>query len=236
MKCDFEKKEIEIIFDCWPTALVGDGASINPKAGKILTENYGLLSPTTRCSGHAASGSIKRMATSKTMQVDAVVTFATGLKPVLKHFKLSGKSSSALNDALEVMEMKPLKAMFWCPTRMANILTASKRAVEILFPICDVLTTANIKAEQAAYFLSPTCMILLHLMADLEPIFVNKFLRKLDTNDATLFEVFGHTENFVSLMKEINTPLLEKFLEGLKEDRNGNILCEKTFAENNEGI
>jgi len=89
---DFDKYEIELHFDHWPTALVADGASVNPKAGQILTEKF------------AASGCIKRMTTSKTMQVDAMVTFAAGLKPILKHFKLSGKSSSALNDALEIME------------------------------------------------------------------------------------------------------------------------------------
>ena len=136
-KIDFEEKEIELNFQDWPTALVADGASVNPKAGQILTEKLGLVSPTTRCSGHAASGCIKRMAASKTMQVDAVVTFASGLKPILKHFKNSGKSSSALNEALEIMEMKPMKAMTWCPTRMGNLLTSSSRAVAILFPICD---------------------------------------------------------------------------------------------------
>ena len=103
-----------------------------------------------------------------------MVTFAAGLKPVLKHFKKSGKSSTLLNNALAIMEMKPLKAVTWCPTRMANILTASERIVKILFPLSDVLTTTKIKPEESAYFLSPTCLILLHLMADLEPVFVGK--------------------------------------------------------------
>lgn len=107
-------------------------------------------------------------------QVDAVVTFAAGLKPVLKHFQMSGKSSFILNDALLIMEMKSLKAITWCPTRMANILTASKRTVEILFPLSDVLTSANIKPDETAYFLSLTCLTLLHLMADLEPLFVGR--------------------------------------------------------------
>lgn len=221
-KVDFQTKEIELEFQDWPTALVADGASVNPKAGQILTEKLGLVSPTTRCSGHAASGCIKRMATSKTMQVDAVVTFASGLKPILKHFKSSGKSSSALNEALEIMEMKPMKAMTWCPTRMGNILTSSSRAVEILFPICDLLATANIKKEEAAYFLSPTSMILLHLMADLEKTFMVKFLRKLDMDQATVMEVYGQTENFVEKMENIETPLLDKFVSGIREE-------EKTF-------
>ena len=73
------------MFENWPVALVGDGCSVNPKAGELLTTMFGLLSPTTRCSGHAASGSIRRMTTPKTMCVDETITFAAGIKPVLKH-------------------------------------------------------------------------------------------------------------------------------------------------------
>ena len=67
--CDFEKKEIQLCFNEWPIALVGDGCSVNSKAGETFFVRFGLLAPTTRCSGHAASGSIRRMTSSKTMQV-----------------------------------------------------------------------------------------------------------------------------------------------------------------------
>ena len=67
--CDFENKNIELRFDEWPVALVGDGCSVNSKAGETLLHWFGLIAPTTRCSGHAASGSIRRLTTSKTMQV-----------------------------------------------------------------------------------------------------------------------------------------------------------------------
>ena len=222
--CDFEEKKIEINFEMWPTALVADGASVNPKAGKILAEKLGLLSPSTRCSVHAATGSLKRASTSKTMQVDELVTFAAGIKPVLKHFKKSGKSSSLLNDALEIMDLKPMKAMVWCPTRMANLLTASKRTSQILFPLCDLLSSTTIQKEHSSYFMSPTCMLLIHLMADLEPLFVGKYLRRLDPDASTIFEVFGCTEDFIATIKELQTPLLDKFVKGLTDDDNGNTI------------
>ena len=57
--CSFEEKVIDLTFDDWPTALVADGCGVNPKGGKKLVEDFGLLSPTTRCSGHAASRSIR---------------------------------------------------------------------------------------------------------------------------------------------------------------------------------
>ena len=142
-------------------ALVGDGCAVNPKAVEFLSEVFGLLSPGTICSGHSAVGSIRRMTTSKTMQVDAVVKFVEGIRPVLRHFQLSGKSSSILNNAIEIMDMKPLKTVTWSPTRMGNVVISSKRTVDILFPIADTLASTNIKPEETAYFLSPTCQTLL---------------------------------------------------------------------------
>ena len=130
---DFIQKNIELLFDNWPVALVADGCGVNKKAGEVLAEQISILCPTTRCSSHAATGSIRRLTTSKTTSVDEVVTFALGLKPILKHFKLSGKSSALLNAALEMMEMRPIKAMTWCPTRMCNLLECSTRTVEMLF-------------------------------------------------------------------------------------------------------
>ena len=156
-KLDLDAEVIELRFDEWPVALVGDGCSVNPKATEFLTQVFGLLSPGTICSGHSAVGSIRRMTTSKTMQVEAVVTFTEGIRPVLRHFQLSGKSSSILNDALEIMEMKPLKAVTWSPTRMGNVVTSSQRTVEILFPLADTSASADIKADERAYFLPPTC-------------------------------------------------------------------------------
>lgn len=104
--------------------------------------------------------------------MDAVVNFTAGLRPVLRHFQLSGKSLSTLNAALEMLEMKKLKAVTWSPTRMTNILTSSGRTIEIMFPLHDVLATTQIKPEESAYFLSPTCLSILHLVADLEKVFL----------------------------------------------------------------
>ena len=83
---DFELKNILLTFDNWPVALAGNGCAVNKSAGDSLAANYGLLSPATRCSAHAASGSIKRMASSKTICVEEVNTFASGTRPILRYF------------------------------------------------------------------------------------------------------------------------------------------------------
>ena len=220
---DFETKNIQLVFENWPVALVADGCRTNITAGEYLVTHYGMMAPTTRCSAHAASGSIKRMSSSKTMCVDEVVTFATGLRPVLHHFQLSGKSTALLNEALAAMEMKQVHLFTWCPTRMANLLEASSRAVELLFPLCDVMVSCDIKPEERSYFMSPMCLGILHLMADLEGIMINDFLRKLDTDDAIIMDVYGESMRFIDALNSLKTPLYDRFLSGLKEDEHGNM-------------
>ena len=83
---DFELKNILLTFDNWSVALVGDGSAVNKSVGDSLDANYGLLSPTARCSAHAASGPVKMIASFKTMCVEEVVTFASGIHPIFQHF------------------------------------------------------------------------------------------------------------------------------------------------------
>ena len=187
-----------------------------------------------RCSTHAGSGSIKRMSSSKTMSVPEVVTFAEGLRLILRHFKLSGKSTSLLNDTLEIMEMKPIRLMIWCPTRMANLLDSCSCTVEMLVPLCDTLVFCAIKKEETTYFMSPMCFNILHLMADLLGLFIGSFLRKLDTDDALLIEVFTESERIVEALENFKTPLNDLFLAGLTEDVNGNILFTKVDSSGEE--
>lgn len=73
---DFELQNILLTFNNWPVALVGCGCVVKKSESDSLATNYKLLSPTTRCSTHGASGSIKRMASTKTISVEEVTTFA----------------------------------------------------------------------------------------------------------------------------------------------------------------
>ena len=96
-----------------------------------------------------------------------------------------------------------------------------------MFPICDTLATTGVKEEEAPYFLSPFRLSILHMMADLKEVFVSKFLRKLDIDEATLFDVFRLSETFKKSMKNLKTPLFNSFLGGLSEDNYGNVKYEK---------
>ena len=113
---DYDVQKIDLLFNNWPVCIAADGCATNSAAVEMLVNKIGLLSPSTRCSAHAAHGSARCLATSKTMSVQEVVEYATKLRPVLKHFKNSGKSLCLLNDTLKLLEMKQIKALTWCPT------------------------------------------------------------------------------------------------------------------------
>ena len=54
---------------------------------------------------------MKRMTSSKTMCAEEVVTFASGICPILQHSHISGKSTSPLNNMLQMINMKEVKIM-----------------------------------------------------------------------------------------------------------------------------
>ena len=71
------------------------------------------------------------------------------------------------------------------------------------------------------------------MMTDLEEVFVSKFLRKLDTDDATLCDVFRLSQTFTKSMNDLKTPLFDSFLGGLSEDDYGNVKYEKFDEKGN---
>lgn len=221
---DSENRSLELLFPHWPVCITADGCRTNAAAVDLLVEKVGILSPRARCSAHAAHGSMRRMASSKTMSVQEVVEYATNIRPVLKHFKNSGKSLSILNDALKLLEMKPMKAMTWSPTRMGYLLTSSKRCTELLVPLSDVLVSCDIKKEEASYFLSPKCLGIMHLLADVEEVFMKGFIRRLDGDKSLIIDVFNESTNAISAIEGLEMKSFNSFLEGLSEDDWGNII------------
>ena len=72
------------------------------------------------------------MANSKTRNVPELTEFLPYLRTILKHFQLSGKNSALRNETLEIMEMKTIHMMTFCPTRMSYLLSACSQTVKLL--------------------------------------------------------------------------------------------------------
>ena len=190
LQFDEEHKVITLEMRHWPAVINGDGCSTNTSAGGKLVELFGLVSPNMRCVVDAGDGSLKRMANSKTMNVEAVTEFLPSFRKAMRHFQLSGKSTCILNEALSVMGMKKIHLFSFCPTRMAYLLTCCSQSVTLLIPLCDVLVTLDLKKEQRDYFMSPKSMFVMHILADLDPVFKKVLLKVLDTDDGLIITAY----------------------------------------------
>ena len=84
-----------------------------------------------------------------------------------------------LNEAMDVLEIKPLHLMIFCLTQMSYLVTTAAQPVKILVPINDVLVSAGINPEER-YSLSPKSMIGMNLLVDVEAAFQQNYLIMLD--------------------------------------------------------
>ena len=89
------------------------------------------------------------------------------------------------------------------------------------------------KKKHLTFFHQLVSLGILHMMADLEELFVSNFLRKLDTDEATLCNVFRLSQTFTKSMNDLKTPLFDSFLGGLSEDDHGNVKYEKFDEKGN---
>ena len=84
-----------------PVGNSGDGVAVNTKAARVLRDIYGLLTPDYRCAAHISSGTIKRLTTSKTMNVEEITVLYNALRTVILHFSSSIKNKEKLLTALQ---------------------------------------------------------------------------------------------------------------------------------------
>lgn len=137
-------------------------------ASRQLSENIGLLQPAICYISHAEDGSIKRITKSKKLNIQEIIDLLPSLKSIICHFRLSRKSLATFNEALDVLEIKPVHLMLFCRTCISYLLTACKQAVNLLLSICDELLFANVKPDERATFMSPKSMFIILSLVDLE--------------------------------------------------------------------
>ena len=225
-QCKLVKVEGDTIFlHCRRTAtcFTEDGCKVNVRACELLSQNLGFKSPYLRCQAHAADGSIKRLAKSKTMCVDIVVDTAKELKSIIKHFQNSPLHTEYLREAMRMMGMKPLFILNWASTRMCGLLTACERITRILVPFIDTVTQLNIKEETAQKLLTPMHLNCLLILGELQHVFCPKYLRPLDKSDIIISEVFHIVQSSLQEIRSFRSTLSEDFVKNLEFDQYGNL-------------
>ena len=137
-----------------PTAVCGDGCSVNLKGSRLLESTYGIKSRFSRCASHTSYGTIQRLCTSeRACQVDAKNLYEN-LRKLLKHFSMTPKSSELLSNALAAMEMHDVHLLNWGSTRMAGFLDACVQASKIMVPFLDTIISNGVRPDETKYITS----------------------------------------------------------------------------------
>ena len=236
---EIKETEIHISMDKnLPVALTGDGVSVNIKASRLLSELYGMPAPGFRCSSHIASGCIKRLATSKTMNVPEVFALYPVIRTVTNHFANSIKNKERLDECMRILDLTPLNLISWCQTRMAHFLTACTVFDTNLPALYDSMSTLDIRVEEREQLFTAMSIYVLKVVASLEPVFMKTYLRASDKSNLLVSESYNIANKLaVDLQKDsLETKNADSFLESLHFDENGNLLSSVSVNENQHVI
>ena len=234
---DNDEMVIEIeLAENLPVANTGDGVSVNVKAARILLQLYSFNSPDFRCSTHIAGGTVKRLATSKTMNVPEITIVYENVRTITKHFECSIKNKEALDEAMEILDLQPLHLISWCQTRMAHFLTACKVFDDSLVALYDVMSSKNIRTEERNLLFTPINIYTIKLMASLNDLFMPSFLKAVDKTDLLVTQVYNIAKKVASEVKMLNTTQADEFSSSLKFDENGNLLASLSIGQNKHDI
>ena len=106
----------------------------------------------------------------------------------MRFFQLSRKNLALLNEALQVLNVKEVQLMIFFSINMVYLLTAYLQAVHLVLPICDVMASADLKRGERLSFTSLISMIIMHVLADMEELFLKRFLQLLDGDKGSITE------------------------------------------------
>ena len=189
---EVKENQIHIEISKQPVGNCADGAAVNNKAARLLSQLYGMDTLDFRCSAHTADGSLKRLARSETMSVEQVKTLYGCFKTVVKHFATSCKSKELLDEAIKMLELKEIHLLSSCSTRMAHFLTACVSFNEIIIPVYDTMFTNNLRKEERDNLFTAENIYMVKLMCDINEIFYVEYLQKIDVNNALAALEFQH--------------------------------------------
>ena len=116
----------------------------------------------------------------------------------------------------------------WGSTCMAGFMDACVQASEILIPFLDTLVAGNIRPDETKFIASPKGVYLIQLFADLQCIFTDSYLHRVDSDSVLICETYNVAQKTVQtlLNEELKTPNADALLEGLHSDRNQNIMAD----------
>ena len=70
----------------------------------------------------------------------------------------------------------------------------------------------------------------MHILGDVEEVFMKGFIRRLDGDQSVIIDVFNESAKAVTAIEGIDMKLFEAFIEGISEDEWGNVVLSTTTS------
>ena len=104
----------------------------------------------------------------------------------------------------------------WGSTRMARFFYACKQSCDIMISFVDTLIADGIRKAESPFLLRPNGLYLIHLFADIHPIFANKYFPKVDSDENLICEVHKIDKNISEVFAgDLHTPKADEVLDSM---------------------
>ena len=120
--------------------------------------------------------------------------------------------------------------MTWCATRMEHFLEACKRFDELLIPVYNAMVTMDLKLEERDKLFQANNIFTMKLIADLQPIMLNRLQRTVDKDGHLVSETYRLAQQTAKDARKLETPTADKFVESLHLDNNGNLMFTESIS------
>ena len=112
--------------------------------------------------------------------------------------------------------------MTWCATRIAHFLEACKRFDGLLILVYNAMVTMDLKQEERDKLFQVNNIFTMKLIADLQPIMLNRLQRTVDKDGHLVSETYRLAQQTANDARKLETPTADKFVEPLHLDNNRN--------------
>ena len=101
---------------------------------------------------------------------------------------------------------------------------ACKRFDERLIPVYNAMVTMDLKQEERDKLFQANNIFTMKLIADLQPIMLNRLQRTVDKDGHLVSESYRLAQQNANDARKLETPTADKFVESLHLENNGNIM------------
>ena len=141
-----------------------------------------------------------------------VVNLYKDLRALLKHFAHIAKSMDTLNEACDILEINNVDILKWGSTKMAGFSDACVQSSHITVPFLDTVFNCKIQEDETKFMASPKGVFFQQLFADLHPVFANRYLHQVVSDEVLTCEVYCIVHETAHVLLDENLSTTDEYM------------------------